>query len=230
MQVIILAGGMGTRLRPLTHRIPKPLVLINNKPFLEHLLIYLKRYNLREFILCVGSLWEKIADYFGDGRKWGINIKYSIEKDKLLDTGGALKKAGKLLDNKFIVLNGDTYLPIDYNKLIDSFNKKGCLGMVTVYDNTERIAPNNIELGKEVLILDYNKKEETENLNYTDAGAMIFNKKVLDWIPANRKVSLEEEIFPLLISKKLLFGYITHTRFYDMGTPERIETIKEVLR
>src|SRR3989338_1997571 len=120
MQTVILAGGRGTRLSPITNMIPKPMVTVKDKPFLEYLLLMLKRNSLEKILLCVGYLGEKIEVYFGDGRRLGMEIKYSYEKEPL-GTAGGLKLAENLLEEEFLVLYGDSYLDIDYSAFIYFF-------------------------------------------------------------------------------------------------------------
>ena len=117
MQVVILAGGLGKRLRPVTEQIPKVMVTVNGKPFLQHVLELLKSQEITDIVLCIGYLGEQVKACFGKGESLGLVIKYSEEKGKLLGTGGALKQTQDLLEDYFLVLNGDTYLPIDYNEL-----------------------------------------------------------------------------------------------------------------
>jgi len=223
MQAVILAGGLGTRLRPLTHQIPKVMVLIKEKPFLEYILELLKRNNLKKIVLCAGYLGEKIENYFGNGKKWGMDIKYSFEKEKgLLGTGGALKNAELLLENEFIVLYGDTFLNINYQDLISYFYKQGKLGVMAAFTNQSKTMLNNIEVNKKNEIINYDKKKE-EKANCVDAGVLVFKKDILKLIPSNKKVSLEEEIFPILIQKKEMSAYSTNQRFYDIGTFEQLK-------
>lgn len=228
MQAVIIAGGLGTRLRPITIEIPKPMVRINGRPFLEYQLKLLKRYGITDILLCVGYLAEHFSGYFKDGKKLGVNIQYSIEEEPL-GTGGALKNAEKKIEKDFIALNGDTYLPIDYKKLIESYKAKKKKGVVVLYDNHEKIAENNISLGEDNLVTAYDKNSSI-GMNYLDAGVGVFNKSILSLIPKKRKVSLEVEIFPKLIKRKELAGYATSQRFYDIGTPERLKKIEEILR
>ena len=228
MQVVILAGGLGKRLKPLTERVPKPMISINGRPFLEHQLKLLKKFNLTRGVLCLGHRAEVVESYFGSGSKWGFDIKYSIE-EQLLGTGGALKRAEEYLEDSFLLLNGDTYLPIDYTHLISRFREMNRMGLMVVYGNQEKIAPNNIALDRSNMVICYDKRKE-EGLSYIDAGVMVLKKEVLELIPKNRVVSLEEEIFPELIRLKELWAYPTKQRYHDIGTPERLSLIREVLR
>lgn len=227
MQVVILAGGIGTRLRPLTHKFPKPMVLIKGKPFLEYQLEMLNKNGFNDFILCTGYLGEKIEEYFGNGEKMGIHIKYSKEKEPL-GTGGALKNAEKLLENKFVLIYGDSFLPMDYKFLIADFNKSKKLAMTVVFKNNPKMVLNNIKVSKTGEVLNYDKKDEGLS-NYVEAGVHIFKKGVLIHVPENSFFSLEEELLPILIKKRELYAHITDKKFYDIGTFERLETFTKVV-
>ena len=123
MQAIILAGGLGTRLKTLVNDRPKAMAHVNDKPFLEYQIDFLKKNNIDQIILCVGYLREKIQEYFGDGRKWDITINYAVEK-KLLGTAGALKNAEKYINSSFFVLNGDSFLDIDLPGMASFHHRK----------------------------------------------------------------------------------------------------------
>lgn len=228
MQTVILAGGLGTRLRPLTEKIPKPMILVKDKPFLEHQLILLKKFDLKKIILCLSYLSNTIQDYFGDGSRWGLNIRYSIE-EKPLGTGGALKKAEKYLQDHFLALNGDSYLPFDYHRFTFYFRDIKSLGLLAVYHNRKRIAPSNIALNHRSMVSEYNKREEKQSMHYIDAGVMIFQKRMLELIPPDKVVSLEEDIFPELIEMGELQAYPTEERYYDIGAFHRLKEIEEIL-
>jgi len=236
-QAIILAGGRGERLRPITDSIPKVMVEINGQPLLFYQIKYLKKFGINKIILSVGYLWEKIRDYFGDGGEFGINIHYSVENG-FLGTGGALKLARKNLADHFFLVNGDTYHPIDLSDL-ESFylsklaNDNDILGVLSIFTNQAKIINNNITVDPQNYILKYDKVTETQDMNGVDAGIAIFNKKVIDHIPdpveGTQKVSFENTVWPKLIATHQLMGYMTDTRFYDIGTPERLKIISEVI-
>lgn len=226
-QVVILAGGKGTRLRPLTYEIPKPMVPVKGKPFLEHQMMLLGKYGFTHFLLCTGYLSKVIEDYLEDGSKWGWKIEYSIEQEQL-GTGGGLKLAESKLEDEFLLLNGDTLLFIDYCDLVNNFSKDNVTGYIVVYSNELQIAPNNIGVDDANFVIDYSK-QNPEKKKFVDAGAQVFRKKILERIPEQKVVSLEMEIFPQLIREKNLKAYISHERFYDMGTPERLALLEKVL-
>ncbi|OGZ62667.1 MAG: hypothetical protein A3C58_01435 [Candidatus Staskawiczbacteria bacterium RIFCSPHIGHO2_02_FULL_34_10] len=227
MQVVILAGGLGIRLRPLTQSLPKPMVLIKGKPFLEYQLEMLKKNGFKDFILCTGYLGEKIEEYFGNGEKIGIHIKYSKE-NMPLGTGGALKNAQKLLEDEFILVYGDSFLYMDYQLLITDFNESKKLAMSVVFKNNPKMVLNNIEVSKTGEVLNYDKKNEGQS-NYVEAGVHVFKKGVLNFVPENAVFSLEEELFPILIKKRELYANITDKKFYDIGTFDRLKIFNQTL-
>lgn len=224
MKTIILAGGLGIRLRPLTETIPKPMVLLNNKPYLEYQIAYLKQFGFTDIVLMVGYLGEKIESYFGDGSRMGVSIVYSYEKT-LLGTAGALKNAEDLIStDQFLLLYGDSFLPIDLNQFVESFleSRKKCL--LAVYDNKENThVKNNIRLDEDKNICAYEKDAVGENFYYVDSGVLCLKKDVLGFIPKGAVASLETDVFPKLIKDRAMAAYMTNTRFFDIGTPERLK-------
>lgn len=231
MQAVILAGGLGTRLRPVTGKIPKVLVTVGGRPFLWHLLELLKSQGITDVVLCIGYLGEQIRASFGDGESLGIMLRYSEEKEGLLGTGGALKQARDLLEDYFLVLNGDTYLPIDYNRLEKSFLSQGKKALMVVYDNSEDTGvKNNLELAGGAIVLRYDKESRNSGLKYVEAGALVLKREALDLIEDRYPVSLEGGLYPALMAQKELAAHDAGQRFYDIGTPERIKTFEQFLR
>lgn len=236
-QALILAGGEGTRLKPITEKIPKSMVEINNKPFLEYQLELLAKNGISDVILCVGYLWEQIKDYFGDtfSSKTGLKItlKYSIEP-RFLGTGGAIKNAEQFIDDFFFMVYGDTFLPINYQALGHIIIEKNTIGVTSVYRNSDKIVNNNIKVDDSGYVIEYNKHQPSPDMTGVDAGASVFSKQLLEYLPTqlpeDQTISLEMDIYPKLIIQRQLFGYLTDIRFYDMGTFERIEIISEVLK
>lgn len=229
-KAVILAGGRGIRLSPITDSIPKPMMPIGDKPFLYYLLEMLKKNKINEAVICVGYLKDKIMDYFGDGSRFGLRLEYSAEKE-FLGTAGALKLAEGLLPEDFILLYGDSYLPIDYQRLLDSWAKykSEVKALAVCYDNKPEIAGNNVFLDEAGFIRSYDKHRADKKMNYVEAGVILFKKDVLKLIPENKAVSLEEDVFPELIKQGSLKGYPVSQRFYDIGTPRRLEEIKGAL-
>jgi len=229
MNAVILAGGLGTRLRPLTIDVPKPMVPVNGKPFLHHQIELLRRNGVEDIVLCVGYLWEEIRNYFAEGENFNVKLTYSVEEEPL-GTGGALRYAADCLDEAFFLLNGDTYLPIDYWQVADSFREAGNIGLLVAYSNNENVAVNNLQVGKDNKVRHYSKNKADWGLNFVDAGVAVYSKKILGYIPEDKVVSLEEEVYPKLIEEEELRAYPTDQRFYDVGTPERLKQAEEVLK
>lgn len=232
MQVVILAGGLGTRLWPLTKERPKPMVLVRGVPYLEHQIRLLAQQGLRDVVLLTGYLGEQIQAYFEDGHRLNVKIRYSRERTPV-GTGGALRGARGLLADRFVVLYGDSFLPIDYRPVIGCFHEHYMQGLVVVYRDTAALTgvEGNISLDDNGLVTTYCKTTGQEcTLEYIDAGVQIFRRSVLDLIPSIGPVSMEREVFPRLVEQRALFGVPVAQRFYDIGTPDRLKVLEAVLR
>ncbi len=227
MQVVILAGGRATRLRPLTDRVPKSLIEVDRKPFLEHQLYFLKKSEVTDIVLCVGYLGEQIEGYFGDGSKFGVNIKYSYERGQLLGTAGALKNAERLLRDQFFVMYGDSYLFLDFAALMAYFNRFDKLGLMVVYKNYDRYDTSNAVVEGN-LVKGYSKKERMVGMVYIDYGASILRKRALELVPHNQVYPLEE-LFSRLIEQKELLAYEVNKRFYEIGSLEGLEEFRRYI-
>lgn len=228
MQTVILAGGLGTRLRPLTYQIPKSMVSIYGKPFLEYQLELLKRNNLKNVLLCIGHLGKAIKNYFKNGKRWGINIFYSFEK-RPLGTAGALKNAENLLETEFLTIYGDSYLPFDFQKAIEFFKKFNKLSLMTVYKNYDKYEKSNVALEGN-LVKEYNKnRKATKEMKYIDYGVSIFKKEALKFVPTNQTYDLSR-LHKLLIKKRELLAYQVKKRFYQIGSPDGLEEFKKYIK
>lgn len=228
MQVAILAGGLGTRLSPLTLSVPKPMVPIRGRPFLEYQIEWIRRDGFNQILLLVGYLAEQIERHFSDGSRWGVSISYSHEASPM-GTAGALKKASRHLKDPFLLLNGDTYLPMDYGKFAKRFREVGTTGLIAAYDNSQLVAPNNVRVSSEGLAVRFDKSDPGE-MTHVDAGAYLFRKRVLDRIPAGRPASLEGDVLPKMASDQDLTAYPIADRYYDIGTFERLTLAENALR
>ena len=164
MQAVILAGGAGTRLYPLTLNTPKAMLKIKGQPFLLHVIEELKRSGIKDFVFCIGYLADQFKEFFGDGTRHGIKISYSVEKE-FMGTAGALKMAERHLKKDFFVINGDTYLPADYTCVYKAFKHSGKTGMLVLYDNHEKIAEPNIAVDKKYMVTGYIKREKLKKGN-----------------------------------------------------------------
>jgi len=231
MQTVVLAGGLGTRLWPLTKEIPKPMVPVRNVPYLEHQLRLFARQSLTDIVILTGYLGEQIEEYFQDGAHLGLRIRYSREPEPL-GTAGALRMAGHLLDDAFLIVYGDSFLPIDYAAIGRRLLESVATGLVVVYrDPTgETSVRPNIALGPDGYVTRYDKQAaEDPELEYIEAGVLAFRRTVLDFCPAEGVVSLEQQVYPQLIRRRALLGLPTTRRFYDIGTPGRLCLIEQFL-
>lgn len=226
-----MAGGLGKRLRPLTEKTPKPMVPVFGKPYLEYQLIWLKSQGIERILILTGYLGKKISLHFGDGSSLGVQIDYSQEPEAL-GTGGALKFAEKKLDSLFFLIYGDSFLPVDYQDLKNYFFYAGRKIVVVVYDNQnhDTSVANNISLGENRLIQKYKKNSKDEDLSFVEAGVLVLKKEILSLTHQNRKFSLEEELFPILIREKEMCGYISQKPFYDIGTAQRLVRFESFVR
>ena len=230
MQIVILAGGLGTRLKEDTKTIPKPMMSINNIPFLQIQLQSFSKYNFKKILLCTGYLSHVIEKYFSDGKKFDLEITYSKE-EKPLGTGGALLNAIHLLDDEFLVVNGDTFLDFDYSKLIQFARSKNSDCTIVSYcpSDGELDAKNNLLIQNSKLI-QYSKQSTSKSMNCIDAGMYYFKKSTLTNISHKIAFSLEGDVFPQLASDNKIDTYIQKTKFFDIGTPERIKIFLNYLK
>ena len=226
LKALILAGGLGTRLKSIAVDVPKPLVPVMGVPFLEHQIRLLKAKGINEVVFCVSFMADKIKSYFGSGKRVGMSISYS-EEEVPLGTAGAIRKASNLVDDVFLVLNGDSYLDIDFQKLILQHLSEKANGTIvlTKYSNGQHYG--TVRLDNKGKIIEFSeKKDELNQSQLINAGVYVFSKKILDYIEPDRNISLEREIFPKLAREGLLQGYIHEGYFIDIGRPESYEKFK----
>jgi N-acetyl-alpha-D-muramate 1-phosphate uridylyltransferase len=220
MQAVILAGGLATRLRPLTKNIPKSMVIINNKPFLQYQLELLKKNGITDIVLCVGYLHEQIEDYFQNGKDFGVNIKYSKEGKNLLGTAGALKNAVDLLEEKFFLTYGDSYVFLDFQKILSYFNAHSEMALMVVYNNNDKYDKSNVCLnGDKVSKYD---KNAGDNMVYIDYGVSLLRKEILRFIPDGMVYSLDD-VFKEIIKQNSMLAFEARERFYEIGSFKGLE-------
>jgi NDP-sugar pyrophosphorylase family protein len=225
--VAILAGGLATRLRPITEKIPKSLVPVAGKPFLAHQLELLHARGIRHAVLCIGYLGEMIQREFGDGSAWGIKLDYSFDGPKLLGTGGAIKRALHLLGDEFFVLYGDSYLPIEYRPIAEFFQRSGKLGCMTVYRNEGKYDTSNVVFRNGEIAV-YDKKLRSPEMRHIDYGLSLFKSSVFDSYSADQVFDLAE-VMGKLVREKQLAGYEVRERFYEMGSPAGLAELEKLL-
>ena len=228
LPVAILAGGLATRLKPITEKVPKILVEVAGEPFFSHQIRLLRNAGLTHIVLCVGYLGEKIVEQYGDGSKWGVKIEYSFDGPKLLGTGGALIRALPMLGDAFYVLYGDSYLPIDYLSVGRSFLESGKLGMMTVFENRERFDPSNVWFDAG-LIRAYDKKNKIQAMRHIDYGLGVFRSSAFDGFPRDEVVDLAE-IQKSLLARNQLAGFEVVVRFFEIGSHAGLQELDRLLR
>jgi len=224
MLTVILCGGKATRLYPLFKKIPKSMIEINGKPFLEYQIQLLKRNGISEIVLCVGNKANQIRNYFKDGASFDVKIKYSSDGKNLMGTGGALKKAEKLLPDIFSVLYGDSYLPFDFRKALAFFKKNNKLGMMTVLKNNDKYGRSNTKMEGN-LVKYYSKKHRIENTDLVDYGLSLFRKEALKYLPENRHCDMSV-LHKALIKRAQLLAYPVKKRFYEIGSFKGLKEFK----
>lgn len=225
-KAVILVGGKGTRLRPLTDNTPKGLLRVGDKTIVEHLFDLFKKYGIRDVILSIGHLKEQFKEYFGDGSRFGMNITY-VEEDKPLGTAGPLRRARDLLTDSFIVTNGDELKDISIDRMFRLHKRKDALGTIaltSVHDPTQ-YGVAKLEGSRIVDFVEKPKKEDAPS-NLINAGFYILEPEVLDLIPEGFSM-LERDVFPKLARMHRLRGFPFSGQWFDMGTPERYEETKK---
>jgi NDP-sugar pyrophosphorylase family protein len=213
--VAILAGGLATRLRPITEKIPKSLIPVAGKPFLAHQLELLHSRGIRRAVLCLGHLGEMIQRDFGDGSAYGVKLEYSFDGPKLLGTGGAIQRALPLLGKEFFVLYGDSYLPLQYAPVAESFHRSGKPGLMTVYLNEGKYDTSNVVFRDGEIVV-YDKQAKTPEMRHIDYGLSLFRASVFEAYAADRVFDLAE-VMGKLVREKQLAGYEVRERFYEIG-------------
>ncbi len=233
-QAVILAGGAGTRLQPFTLNNPKPMVPINGKPFLEHLILCLKENGIKEILILTGYLGEKIEKYFQNGAKLGLKIKYSYTPFKNffggeLKSGIRLLNAHEFLKEHFLLLYCDNYLPFSLKKLEEFYFHKKPKILLSVYSNSDNSTKNNCFVSGDGYIDRYDTSRKDINLNAVDVGFMIVNKQVLGLLPKENS-KFEDVVFPKLIAEKKLVGFLTEQKYYSIGDLRRVKITAKFLK
>jgi len=223
MKAVILVGGEGTRLRPLTFSLPKPMIPVINKPFLLHMIDWLKRHGISEIILSMGYLSTAIEDYFGDGSRFGVKMWYVVE-DSPLGTGGAIKNVERFVDDTFIVLNGDILTDLDLTSMIAFHREHKAVATISLTPVEDPSAYGLVDLDDRSRVLRFLEKPSPEEIttNLINAGTYIMESSVLDIIPPNRNVSVEREVYPGLLERgNPVYGYPSGAYWLDIGTPAK---------
>ena len=225
MQIVVMAGGLATRMRPLTEKIPKSLLPVNNIPFVDYQMGLFRDGGITEVVFCVGYLGEMIEQRVGDGNRWGIRVLYSWEGEGLLGTGGALKNAKPLLRDIFLLTWGDSYVRADYAALYRIHESSIFPISVGVFKNINMWDRSNIEF-QDGRVVKYQKGSSPHDLQFIDVGLSVFKRQPLDEIPSGA-VSLDD-IWQKLSAQGMLGGIEVHERFYEIGSRKGYEEFRKL--
>jgi NDP-sugar pyrophosphorylase family protein len=223
LPLVILAGGLGTRLGGITRTVPKALVDVNGEPFVAHQLRLIRAHGIRHVVLCVSYLGEMIRDYLGDGSRFDVNVTYSFDGPVLLGTAGAIARALPLLDERFFVMYGDSYLECDYQRIADEFVASGKLGMMTVFRNEGAYDTSNVEF-RDGQIVAYDKKHRTAGMQYIDYGLGLFHHSAFDHLPGDQPYDMAV-LYQDLLARNELAAYEVDRRFYEIGSVAGLEEL-----
>ena len=222
--VAILAGGLATRLRPITETIPKALIDIQGEPFIAHQLRLLSARGIQRAVICAGYLGEKIQDAVGTGSRFGLQVEFSFDGPRLLGTAGAIKKAIHLLGDYFFVLYGDSYLPCNYREVQKAFAESGRLALMALFHNDGRWDKSNVEF-REGNIFVYDKKRQTPGMHHIDYGLGVFRGTCFDSIPDDQSSDLAA-LYQHLLQQGELAACEVRERFYEIGSFWGIEELR----
>jgi NDP-sugar pyrophosphorylase family protein len=228
LHVVILAGGLATRLKPITEKIPKSLVNVAGEPFIFHQLRYLKSQGIKKVTLCVGFLGNMIQSVVQDGKQFGIEVTYSFDGEKLLGTGGAIKKALPLLGKEFFILYGDSFLRIDFNKVEQAFISSTKSSLMTIIKNEDKWDKSNVLYIKKEL-LKYDKNNPSDDMKHIDYGLGILSREA--FINHHTDISFDlSEIYEKLCKASDLQGYPVKQRFYEIGSHKGLKEFTHYIK
>jgi NDP-sugar pyrophosphorylase family protein len=229
MTCLILAGGLGTRLRSALPDLPKPMAPVHGRPFLEYLLADLTAAGIQHVVFCVGHKAAAIEEHFGSGAGIGVQIEYSRERE-LLDTAGAVKLAEPLLRSEHaLLLNGDCYNAVDFPAFVAQHQNSLAAMTMLATQVAERGRFGSLVLGDDDRVLQFVEKGASTGAGFINSGYYVFKREVLDLVPAGQRCSLEKDVFPHLMQKGKLYAFRNHGDFIDIGLPEEWRRAEKVL-
>lgn len=227
-QAVILAGGRGTRLGEIGHRMPKALVPFGGKPFLGYLLHKLRDQGFERVLLLLGYKAEQIIDYCGDGARFGLKMDYSVSAVDD-DTGRRIKLAEPRIDPVFLLMYCDNYWPLPFDRMCRQFFESGCPAQVVIYRNRDSYTKDNVRVGPGNVVEVYDKSRTAPGLHGVDIGFLILKRDVLGLLPENDNVSFEAHVYPRLVAQRALGAFQTDHRYYSVSTPERLSETERFL-
>jgi MurNAc alpha-1-phosphate uridylyltransferase len=230
MQAVVLAGGMAMRMRPHTERIPKSLLEVAGRPFIDWQLELLVRSGIRDVVLCIAYLGDLIRAHVGDGAQHGLSVRYAEEEPgRLLGTAGALRAAVALLAPRFLVTYGDSFLRFDYGAPLRLLaGHADCNGVMAIYRNEGRLEPSNV-VTDGAWVLRYEKNGSGPELDHIDYGAIALRREVVEALPPGVPLGLEQ-VQADLAARRRLRALVVHERFFEVGSPAGRDDLEQHLR
>jgi NDP-sugar pyrophosphorylase family protein len=235
MQCVILAGGLGTRMRPRTEMVPKSLLEVAGRPFVDHQLAWLASHGVDDIVLSIGHLGEQLEAHVGDGARFGVRVRFVSEGSALRGTAGALRLAVDqgVLDEDFLVVYGDSYLPIDFGAVGSAFRASGAPALMTVFENEGRWDTSNVVFdpsAERIIVYDKQRKlRPVEEFRYIDYGLSAFRRSVIEsGVPERQRYDLADVCRELSLRGELA-GFRVAERFYEIGSPEGIAELERYL-
>jgi NDP-sugar pyrophosphorylase family protein len=225
-QAVILAGGRGTRLGPLTQRLPKPMVPVGDRPFLEHVVELLRDEGFDRLLLLLGYLPDAIRDHFGDGTGMGVRIDYSVT-DPDRETSHRMRAAAAQLDPRFLLVYGDNYWPMSFAPMWERYTADEARAMITVYANRDGFARDSVRVGPDGRVEVFDRSRTTPGLAGVEISYAILERSVLDLLPEHDE-PFEQAVYPRLVERGELHAFVTERRYYDVGTPELLADAQQL--
>lgn len=220
MIAFVLSGGKGTRLGSMTDSVQKTMIDINGKPVLQHQIEFLKRNGIKDVIFSIGHFSQQIVDFFGDGKKFGVNIEYSVE-DEPLGTAGPLRLAKEKLKETFVMINGDTLIDVEIDEVVKFHKEKKSVATIMLVESEETKSRGMVKM-KDGMITEFVEKPDKDTRSLINGGMYVLESDVIDYVPEGYAM-IETDVFPKLASEGKLAGWTGKVRIMDMGTPERLE-------
>jgi len=230
MQAVVLAGGLGTRMHPHTEKIPKSMLEVAGRPFIDWQLELLARSGFRDVVLCIAHLGELIRAHVGDGQRYGLSVRYAMEEPgRLLGTAGALRAAIALLAPRFLVTYGDSYLRFDYGDPLRMLEQHAdCDGVMAIYRNQGALEPSNVATDGS-WVLRYRKNASDPQIDHIDYGATALRREVVEVLPAGAPMGLDR-VQEALAARGRLRALVVHDRFFEIGSPAGRADLEQHLR
>lgn len=225
--VALLTGGKATRLGSVAADVPKALVEVAGRPFIDHQLDLLRRSGFRRIVLCTGHLADRLESHIGDGSRFGLSVVFSHDGPRPLGTGGAVRKAAPLLGETFWIMYGDSYMEMDYAAALTEFLDRDAVAMMTVLRNENRWDRSNV-LFRDGRLLRYDKRNPTPDMRHIDYGVALMRRTALDAAPTDKAFDLAD-LYSRLVSEGRMAGFEVSRRFYEIGTPAALEETRRYL-